>query len=145
MPQTRSDTSKFGIGQPCQLPSNQLPQKVDILRAFLCHNNLMGEGKVTSVKKELISSRLSGELIEIWCRASVPTIEKIQVTKMICRLWEKYADESRNSTQKSISSTIGDSNELFDICSCPCFKPKFGKRPKVFDITKCCCLPVYNS
>ncbi|KAI9551049.1 hypothetical protein GHT06_007649 [Daphnia sinensis] len=88
------------------------------------------------------------EVMDIWKRASIPTITKANLFKMVQRLIEKFDNVQRHfsfkfresAESKKFKSSI---DELFDVCSCKCYKPK-SNALKVIDLdsvdhAKCQC------
>lgn len=87
--------------------------------------------RLTQAAKSEIVSQITKELSSIWKKASLKTIDDTQIEKMVFRLMEKYESIRRSHNSKSINKKevdyAGELNQLFDISSCTCYKPKFGK------------------
>lgn len=88
---TRTSTSNSIIGQFSELPLNELPLKKDVIRSYeLKKKKLIDDGKITSILKRSICDDLSSEVLEIWQKASIPTVKPKNVSQMIERLADKY-------------------------------------------------------
>ncbi len=133
MAQTRSATEDPIVGQPARLPSTQLPSKLDILKAYLYKLSHFSESERDDKVKSSIVSELVQQITNIWKLASIPTNNEDLVKKSVSYLIKKHStffhslNRNRNNEDK-IAKFCLDSSELFDISSCRCFHPKFGKK-----------------
>lgn len=130
MGKTRSKTVDVVVGQPAGLPNRQLPTKLDVLKAYLFKLNLSAcDDK--EVKCEIYSD-LVDEIENIWKMASLPPTNKDLILKNVQYLVQKYSSFSHSLNSKrdnkgKIDLFLSELSYLFDVCSCPCFKSKFGK------------------
>ena len=119
---TRLSTEHSVFGQPTQLSQRQLPTKEAVFRCYLFHRDI-------SCADELLSRRdmlklTANDVISLWNKASIPTIEEKSVINKLDRLvnngntLQKYPLAKRKS--RSFQSEESSFNELFDICSCKC-------------------------
>ena len=127
----RNSTEYLIIKKSAELSVTQLPSKKEVLRYFYLLKEKTFVSRLTQAEKSEIVSQVTKELSSIWERASLKTIDDIQIQKMVFRLIEKYESIRRSHNSKSINKNklnyANELNELFDISSCPCYKPKFGK------------------
>jgi hypothetical protein len=130
MGKTRSGTDDLIVGQPAGLPNSQLPTNLGVLKAYLFKLNLSARDE-KEVKSEMCSE-LVDEVANIWKMASLPAVSKELISKKVRNLIEKYNKFSHSLNKKrdnkvKIDFFCSDLNLLFDVCSCRCFKSKFGK------------------
>jgi len=117
-----SSASDSLIGMFAELPVNQLPKQVDVLRSIQhlklkehCDNNW------TETIKSVVFSKVADNVIEIWHSARIPTSEKKNVVKMVSNLSTKYQDLKRKATKTQTRKVDGPVesascfNLLFDI------------------------------
>ena len=130
---TRRRTAHFTLGQPADLPSNQLPLDVDIFNKF----KKMKEDDIAALNKD-IGVKIAEEVIAMWRdKGNLPTyevkgvgvrVEKVYARgkdvlkipkdrrdKMIAEL-DKEEDENKQVGRKK--KKIDTFEKLFDICPC---------------------------
>lgn len=145
MAKTRSGTDDVIVGQPAKLPNRQVSTKLDVLKAYLFKLNLAGHDD-KQVKSETYSE-LVDEIVNIWNLASLPHTSSELILKNVQYLIEKYTSFSYSLNTKrdnklKIEKFRSEMNFLFDVCSCRCFKSKFGKPVDWNDVkfTDCFCV-----
>lgn len=120
--QTRLSTQHSVFGQSATLPQCQLPVKEDVFRCYLWHRDNCGADEV-QCRRELLKLT-ARDIITVWDKASIPTIEQKSVINKLERLissannLQKYNSEKRKST--TFKSERSSFDCLFDICSCKC-------------------------
>ena len=123
-----------------------LPTECDVLKVyyyqkyFLLH--LKNSRQLTDDEKDLIYETLTREIIEIWQKSSIPSLEKKYVKKKIKKLilsTERFAHTKFHKKNDSvwIEATRKDFDKLLDCSKCPCFK-KITKWEDV-DLKSCKC------
>ena len=115
---------QFGV-TPRRLPGTQLPTNGDVIgRLMMLRVELMEERSkdVRHLPMAECISRVTGEVMDIWERASVPTRQKQHVLNAVKQLWERknrVKKKSRKRQPKSrdtlTAAAICDIDDLFDI------------------------------
>ena len=123
---TRSSSQFPLFNEVHDLRNNQLPTYGDILKCILwCKvEKKRVNGNDPSVKH--IVKTITDRVIEIYNRASIPTVSKVRVNELIFGYHLKYQNIIKNykSTLQSQITKLNafkeSSNILFDFCSCKC-------------------------
>lgn len=114
---TRQSNQHFIFGNANKLPDNILPTNKDVGRYFVYLKSTESE----NASNKILSGQIAGELIDIWNRASIPTIKLLAVQHKVTRLIERGLYLSRSKTSKKLTSAFKTNlNKLFDICCCKC-------------------------
>ena len=119
---TRLSTQHSVFGQPAHLPPRQLPTKEDVFRCYLWHRDNCSADELQSRRETL--KLTATDVIGVWNKASIPTIEEKSVLNKLDRLvnagnkLQKYPLAKRQCA--SFQSDESSFKELFDICSCKC-------------------------
>ena len=117
---TRSTTEHSILGQPTEFRKNQLPTSADVFRAY---DYYVKTAKASSVHER--ATFVAQEVIEIYDKASIPTVELSSVVIRIKRLVNKVQELGKYSDAKKSSATYQEHlqslENLFDICTCKCF------------------------
>ena len=112
---TRQSNQHFIFGNTNKLPDNILPTNKDVGRYFV----YLKSTENASNKK--LSGQIAEELIDIWNRASIPTVQLLAVQHKVIRLIERGLYLSRSKKSKKLTSAFKTNlNKLFDICCCKC-------------------------
>ena len=108
------------LGFPSPLPKNVLPSKGDVLKRLVqSKESLQIELDKKNVPISKIVQPVISELIMIWDKASIPTMQYRSIDKALTTLWQ---NATRNVAKNDYVSTefSAEKNALFDICSCKC-------------------------
>lgn len=142
MGKTRSGSVDVIVGQPAGLPNTQLPTILDVLKAYSLKFNLSAREDKSEIYSELVD-----EIANIWKMVSLPTSSKELILKNVRLLIDKYTSFSHSLNSKrdnkgKIDLFLSEMDLLFDVCSCRCFKSKFGKPVNWNNVklTDCFCL-----
>ena len=103
------------LGFPALLPENVLPTKSDVLKRILLSKETF-DTKVTVAK---FVQPVTIELIMIWDKASLPTVQHRTIENGLISLWNKATHASSKNPLKK-QSLQDEKFLLFDICSCKC-------------------------
>lgn len=126
---TRQTTSCPVFGLPEKLPVSQLPTYNDVMKYYLF---IKYELKTDKTTKEPtvhdISEKLAQEVLDIWQKASLPTVSRKRVLQLIRVYHDKYRSlmkpyhgrQTNINYQQKINTFTAESHRLFDICSCKC-------------------------
>lgn len=126
---TRQTTCCPVFGLPEKLPVSQLPTYNDVMKYYLFIRYELKPDKTTKEPTvHDISERLATEILDIWRKASLPTVSFKRVLQLIRsyhekyrRLLKPYQDRRTNKKyQEKITEFVTESQRLFDICSCKC-------------------------
>ena len=108
------------IGSPSPLPQNVLPTRGDVLKSILLRRDqeeLTGKPRNNIPLLDVIKPVVT-DLLDVWGKASVPTIVENSVEKAVMGLWQECKRGSKNENlRKQVQEK---SKLLFDICSCKC-------------------------
>lgn len=107
------------IGFSTPLPENVLPTKADVVKRLqLSKDNLeLTTGKQKIPVSEIIKP-VVGEIIEIWEKASIPTVAVRGIERALGKLWDQSKQGLKNEQYKT--QTQDKNQKLFDICACKC-------------------------
>lgn len=118
--QTRKETANVIIGQPCELPANQLPIAADICRAYLWYTKILKSNNTQET-----ASKITNQVKEMYARGSIPTIKTKSINNRITNIISKFQAMSKYSISrrksKSYEKEVKSLHRLFDVCSCKCF------------------------
>ncbi|CAG4988526.1 unnamed protein product [Parnassius apollo] len=126
---TRQKTSCPVFGLPEKLPVAQLPTYNDVMKNYLfIKYELKPDKKTKEPTIHDISERLAQEVLEIWRKASLPTVSLKRVLQLIRSYHDKYRSlmkpyrgrQLNKKYQEKINTFITESHRLFDVCSCKC-------------------------
>ena len=108
------------LGFPSPLPDNILPSKGDVLkRLVLSKETLQKELGRKNVPVAKIVQPVISELIMIWDKASIPTVQYRSINTNLTALWQKATHNVAKNDYLS-SEFSAEKATLFDICSCKC-------------------------
>ncbi|CAI6353446.1 unnamed protein product [Macrosiphum euphorbiae] len=134
-----SDTECPIFGTPQPLSVVMLPTYEDIMKHFLFITNEMKKTCKKSPSMKLIRGKIVKNVVEIWAKASIPTVSVQRVESMFSTFYEKYknakksfgskAHTTENNKDKSKTALLEMAQQLFDIAACKCPEPKFCKCP----------------
>ena len=114
---TRSKDRKV-TGPLSPLPQNVLPTKFHVLQQLQIEKeNLVSAGNKKPPVKSFVEPVIS-QLILVWKKASIPTIEERSIDKALTTLWTEGIKSTKSECSKQKWETS--KNSLFDICSCKC-------------------------
>lgn len=117
------------FGLPEKLPVSKLPTYSDVMKNYLFIKYELKPDKTTKEPTvHDISERLAMEVLEIWERASLPTVSLKRILQLIRSYHDKYRSlmkpyqgrKNNANYQEKIDRFIADSHRLFDICCCKC-------------------------
>lgn len=121
-----------------EISTRALPTYADVIRHFLHVQRFGIEGRApnTKLSNREIASVIADKVIAVWTTASIPTVTKERITKLIVSYHDKYKAllkaykerKGQEPYQKKLRIFEEQSQKLFDVCSCRC---------KVLD--KCVC------
>lgn len=126
---TRKETCCPVFGLPEKLPVSQLPTYNAVMKYYLF---IKYELKLSKTTKEPtvhdISQRLATEILDIWQKASLPTVSFKRVLQLIRSYHDKYrcllkpyqGRQTNEKYQEKINKFVTESQRLFDVCSCKC-------------------------
>lgn len=120
---TRSATINTIFGHPATLPSSQLPTKDEVFKCYLWYRNKAEKERRSQNTREL-AKFVANDIIDIWHKASLPTIDYANVLQSLLRTIEqgkkiqKYPPARRDS--EIFSQKEESFNDLFNICTCRC-------------------------
>ena len=109
-----------------------LPTECDVLKVyfyqkyFLLH--LKNSRQLADDDKDLIFETLSREIVEIWEKSSIPTLDKSYVKKNIKKLAQNGENFAHNNSKRRKNDSVWieankkNFDSLFDCSKCPCFK-----------------------
>ena len=141
---TRNDTRHSLFGNPAKFPSSQLLLKKRSIFAFRIPSIPNHSARKYSSNSE-IAKLVSKDVMDIWNRATIPTITESGVQKKILSLIRNTRDFSRTSgerkTRDSCTSKVCEYDLTFDICLCPCFKQVNSYSDINFTREMCQCSP----
>jgi hypothetical protein len=116
------------LGSVCDLPANQLPTYNDIIKCVIWNRNELKQAckKDPSIKE--ISKTVVETTMNIYKRASIPTVSDRTATEMILQYHSKYrllmksykSRKTSASYKEKVKLFLENSKKLFDICSCKC-------------------------
>ena len=84
------------LGFPALLPENVLPTKTDVLKRIL----LSKETFATKVRVAKLVQPVTVELIMIWDKASLPTVQHRTIGNSLISLWKKATVSSAKNSSK---------------------------------------------
>ena len=117
---TRGITEHPILGQPAKMSTNQLPTSADVYRLY---DYYLKNGQYTSLIQR--KTAVAHEIISIYMKASIPSIDVKSVSNRIQKLITKVKDLAKYPISKRTSVTYQESlkslDNLFDICPCKCF------------------------
>ena len=104
----------FGFPEP--LPANCLPTNSDVLKSLLFYKDQLTQLCKTNKKVEISSfaQPVAHDLLEIWQKASIPTMTLIAVERRLKCLYEKA------KVCENRKKPFDEGPKLFDICGCQC-------------------------
>lgn len=126
---TRQSTSCPVFGLPEKLPVSQLPTYNDVMKYYLYIKYELKTDKTTKEPTvQEISERLAQEVLDIWQKASLPTVSRKRVLQLIRAYHDKYRSlmkpyqsrQTNKNYKQKIDTFKAESHRLFDICSCKC-------------------------
>lgn len=126
---TRQTTCCPVFGLPEKLPVSQLPTYNDVMKYYLFIRYELKPDKTTKEPTvHDISERLATEILDIWRKASLPTVSFKRVLQLIRSYHDKYrrllkpyqGRQTNKKYQEKITEFVTESQRLFDICSCKC-------------------------
>jgi hypothetical protein len=122
---TRSFTRHAVFGQPKLLPGSQLPTKEDVFRCYLWHRDALAqqqEGQTPNTEE--ILKQVATEVMAIWFKAGIPTIEYLNVLQSLGRQVESGKELQKYPSAKRTCETFqmkeSGFEEVFDISPCKC-------------------------
>ena len=104
------------FGFPTALPTNYLPTNSDALKTLLFYKDQISQSCERNQKIEIskFAQPVAHDLMEVWQKASIPTVKVAAVENKLKSLYEKArACESKNKA-------FDEGPCLFDICGCHC-------------------------
>ena len=120
--QTRSSVCDPIFGDPKEFSGDQLPTYSDVFRHYryiMFKNNFQSNSPRKPILKILIS-----DLMQIWQKASIPTIQEYSIEQLLQRFLDKHANKLRSIGKdnfEDIAANYLKSNDvLFNISSCKC-------------------------
>ncbi|XP_060808125.1 uncharacterized protein LOC132903564 [Amyelois transitella] len=126
---TRNTTCCPVFGLPEKLPLSQLPTYNAVMKNYLFIKYELKPDKTTKEPTvHDISERLTTEILDIWRKASLPTVSFKRVLKLIRTYHDKYRGllkpyqgrKMNKKYQQKIAEFVTESQRLFDVCSCKC-------------------------
>ncbi len=126
---TRNFSNCPVFGAPCELPETQLPTYYDVMKYYLwVRYDLKPDITAKDPTVEEISVIVAGKVVEIWNKASIPTVINKRVLQMIRAYHDKYRNlmksyKGRKTNEKYVKKLEEfklESEKLFDISSCKC-------------------------
>ncbi|CAG9792722.1 unnamed protein product [Diatraea saccharalis] len=126
---TRQTTSCPVFGLPQKLPVSQLPTYNDVMKYYLfIKYQLKPDNTTKEPTVHDISEILAQEILDIWQKASLPTVSRKRVLQLIRAYHDKYrrlmkpyhGRQTNKNYQQKINTFTAESHTLFDICSCKC-------------------------
>ena len=123
---TRKNTEHVLFGQPCDLPTHQLPTLGDCLRLIWnlkCQEEKEIDFKISDKKDAIKQAAL--EISSLWEKAigdrkTVPLISQKAIEARLKRKYDKGIELIRTKNKKDVPKYEEELNSLFDICSCDC-------------------------
>ena len=127
---TRSQTIHPIFVKPQELPLGQLPTQKEV---FLYYELIKLETTISGMKPSKIfdtAEIVVADVLSIWSRATIPTFTFYTVQKKIIELVTKVRNlikvyKTRSKTE-TFKFQVIQFDQLFDICSCPCFAKFFS-------------------
>lgn len=121
---------------PEKMKTNNLPTYEDVLRHYEWVRHEMKHSNNQEPQAKRISSEVVRAIIEIWKRASIPTVTEVRVAQLLLTYCSQYRQLLKNYEREpksqsyldKIHNFITKSATLFDIASCKC---------KDFGVCKC--------
>ncbi|PZC78138.1 hypothetical protein B5X24_HaOG202589 [Helicoverpa armigera] len=113
---------------PEKMKCNNLPTYEDVLRHYEWVRHEMKRSNNKEPQAKRISSEVVRAIIEIWNKASIPTVTEVRVNQLLLSYCNQYRQLLKNydrvpksqSYLDKIHNFITKSAELFDIASCKC-------------------------
>ena len=116
---TRVFTEHSVLGQPMELPPNQLPTSGEVFR---CYDFYLKFDSKCSVNER--AKRVADKVKELYVKAGIPTVAISSIIVRIKRLVEKvHALRKYPSSKKDsdfFQTNLASFDTLFDVCSCKC-------------------------
>ena len=128
---TPSDTRRSVFDHPIRLSCLQLPTKEDVYRCYMWHMDAAQQkGKPPSTRE--ITKPMANEVVAIWNKAGIPTMDYSSVVQSLNRLIDSGKELQKYPAAKRTSETFQSKEsafkELFDICPCKCFNKGIAVR-----------------
>ena len=125
---TRSQTEHALFGYPADLPTNQIPTCLDIVKCYLFHvhndKQLLGPHDRAKV--------IAHQVKEIYDKASIPAINISSIVVRLRRLILLVRDLDKYPLPKRLSVAFQEKvqsfHKLFDVCTCKCFSAGISDR-----------------
>ena len=110
---TRKSRRHDIFGAPADLPTTVLPTIHNIVKYFV-HLKQRPKSENASVIR-----KITGDVIGVWCKASIPVLHRKTVEYRVRKLIEKGSQLKRSKTsKKKLNNFTNKFSMLFDICSC---------------------------
>lgn len=117
---TRSNSNHSVFGDPKELCQNVIPLGVDVFKAYMHHQRKKDNNTVKETCR-----LVAQQVMDIYIKASIPTIEFDSIVRRVQRLIDKGSElrkypESKR-TSDAYQGNVSRFYELFDVCSCKCY------------------------
>ena len=114
----RSNEHKV-IGSASCFPENVLPTKSDVVKRMqLSKDHLQFSTGKLKIKVSQILEPVVEELVQLWKKASIPTIAQNGIEKAVSKLWEHSKQGLKNEQSKTRAQD--ENQRLFDVSACKC-------------------------
>ena len=107
-----SENTVFGF--PSLSPTKSLPTHLDVLKRMLLRKTQVTDTSNTTILVSTYALPVARELMEIWKKASIPTV---LLKVVVAKVSDAY-NEGR-TCERTSKEYVG-RDKLFDICSCTC-------------------------
>uniref|UniRef100_A0A8D8THB2 Uncharacterized protein n=1 Tax=Cacopsylla melanoneura TaxID=428564 RepID=A0A8D8THB2_9HEMI len=142
---TRNSTFCPVFGAPENLPINNLPTYSDVIKFYLfIRYDLKAKNNSKEPAISEVIEIVSSDVLKIWKRASLPTVSKNRVKKILQTYYSSYqallkpykGRQHDGKYKQKMESFKKDAARLFDICSCKCTQINECKCPKERKVSK---------
>lgn len=124
----RSETTCAILGPYKELEDRQLPTIKDVMiNVLFVKTDLKLKCNGRDPSNTDVFSIVSNEIINIWTKASIPTVTKERVIQLLKSYFEKYLSLKRypkskqnRSFENNLKCFVEESQKLFDVAACKC-------------------------
>ena len=118
----RSKTVHYALGQPCELPGNQLPLESEVYNFFRLQSSKMRQIGTRNTGQNAIAAKVAKDIENIWIqKANLPVQNLKTITRHVLSVVKKARTMTRKpKKRRRAEDETNPLRKLFDICACQC-------------------------